>query len=139
MRKNYADVFGATILALFLAVAWAVVVFDKYNEVTCLVFVAPGLVSSACSQAKTNQRKLFFRYVLVCFMMVLVGTCAIVASGFQGVLGDGFEVLLAGYPMYQMGYAVHMRTTNTSKMCHINTIITMYMDWTLLRVSLETL
>lgn len=34
MRKNYADVFGATILALFFAAAWAVVVFDKYNEVT---------------------------------------------------------------------------------------------------------
>lgn len=109
MRKNYADVFGATILALFLAAAWAVVVFDKYNEVTCLVFVAPGLVSSACSLAKTNHRELFFMYVLVCFMMMLAGTCAVVASGFHGILEDGFEVLLAGYPMYQMGYAVHMR------------------------------
>ena len=109
MRKNYADVFGATILALFLAVAWAVVVFGKYNEVTCLVFIAPGLVSSACSLAKNNYRELFFRYVLVCFMMMLVGTCAIVDSGFHGISGDGFEALLAGYPMYQMGYAVHMR------------------------------
>lgn len=109
MRKNYVDVFGATILALFLAAAWAVVVFGKYNEVTCLVFVAPGLVSSACSLVKTNYREQFFRYVLVCFMMMLVGTCAIVASGFQGISGDGFEALLAGYPMHQIGYAVHMR------------------------------
>lgn len=42
-------------------------------------------------------------------MMMLVGTCVIVASGFHGISGDGFEVLLAGYPMYQMGYAVYMR------------------------------